>query len=80
MFQILYVMRSNKMNLNFKTNTNSVFIFIACPNFRAITLKTPSKLNIRNAKEIEYRKWLFLKLNISEFRLILLGHTHITYD
>ena len=53
-----------------------------------ILLKSPSKLNVwsqrysrfsagqnnKNPKEIEYYYLLYLKINISEFRLILLDH------
>ena len=77
-----------KLNVHFIwTRKNSVFIYRVC--LKYITLKTPPILNIRiqsysyfsskqsKTKEIERYYWRYLKINISEFRLILLDH--VTY-
>ena len=72
------------MSLNSKKNKNSVFMHIVFLNFRAITpIKIKQQFQgyipiLQNTKEIECYNCPYLKINISQFRLILLDH--ITYD
>ena len=84
------VMRSSKMSLNLKKNNNSGFIFSERHNFRAIVswkshqnwayrswdrhFSDAQKSKQSNIKEIECYYRLYLKINNSEFRLILLDH------